>query len=124
VLVLDEYPEDLGLEWTIDILWLKQSLVVEIKRWMPNSVVFQIVQECFSLKKVLSIRPLQRAVSAATYAIDNNAKAMAWQQTSNYCGLFYKRSRKRKGSGTGRGYYLELYPRSHGAFFGILPPNA
>jgi hypothetical protein len=75
VLVLDEYPEDLGLEWTIDILWLKQSLVVEIKRWMPNSVVFQIVQECFSLKKVLSIRPLQRAVSAATYAIDNNAKA-------------------------------------------------
>jgi hypothetical protein len=75
VLILDEYPEDLGPEWKTDILWLKQSLVAEIKRWMPKPAVFQSVQECFSSKKSPSIRPLQRAVSAATNATDNKAKA-------------------------------------------------
>jgi hypothetical protein len=46
------------------------------------------------------------------------------QETSNYSGLFYKRSNKRKGSGASRGYYLEPYHRSYRAFFGTLPPNA
>lgn len=46
------------------------------------------------------------------------------QATPNlYTGLFYKRSKKRKGVGNERGFYLEPYFRVQGAFFGSLAAN-
>ena len=51
------------------------------------------------------------------------AKAFGQPTTHAYSGLFYKRTKKRKGSGTERGYYLEPYFRVKGAFFGSLATN-
>ena len=51
------------------------------------------------------------------------AKAFGQPKTHAYSGLFYKRTKKRKGSGTERGYYLEPYFRVKGAFFGSLAAN-
>jgi hypothetical protein len=49
----------------------------------------------------------------------------AFQQstTSAYSGLFYRRSKKRKGIGSERGFYLEPFRRQKGALFGSLVAN-
>lgn len=75
VLGQDEFPEDADPGWVTDISWLKQSLVTEIKRWIPKPGVFRTVQECFSTKKPSRFRPPQRDVSAAKNATDEKAKA-------------------------------------------------
>jgi hypothetical protein len=51
------------------------------------------------------------------------AKAFAQSTTNSYAGLFYKRTKKRKGMGSERGYYLEPYFRVKGAWFGTFPAN-
>jgi hypothetical protein len=53
------------------------------------------------------------------------AFSRAFQQstTSAYSGLFYKRSKKRKGVGSKRGFYLEPFRRQKGALFGSLAAN-
>ena len=51
------------------------------------------------------------------------ARAFA-QSTPDSCrGLFYKRTNKRKGMESERGYYLEPYFRVKGAFLGTLVAN-
>ena len=51
------------------------------------------------------------------------ARAFPQSTTHSYAGLFYKRTKKRKGMESDRRYYLEPYFRVKGAFFGTLVAN-
>ena len=51
------------------------------------------------------------------------SKAFAQSIPNSCTSLFYKRTKKRKGIGSERGYYLEPYFRVKGAFFGTLAAN-
>ncbi|KAG0627986.1 hypothetical protein M758_2G241900 [Ceratodon purpureus] len=75
VLILDKHPEDADPGWVTDILWLKQSLVAEIRSWIPKPEVLKTAKECFSAKKPLESRPPQRVVSAETNATVDSSKA-------------------------------------------------